>query len=162
MIYIILSRCRRLQQQQNSKKTTKNFFFSLSHSHVVSLSLSLSLSLYNFPGKVNSKRKINFDLGFFIFYFYFFGVNNVSDREIDAESGSTEHKNAQPHCAPKNRSLHRRDLNHRRSRHLLRVQHREQPMGSFLYISLFQLLFGCRENVGNFNNFQDFFLLFDF
>jgi hypothetical protein len=57
---------------------------------------------------------------------------HVSDREIDAQSRPAEHQNAQPHRAPENGPLHRRDSHHRGARYVLRVQHREQPMGSFL------------------------------
>jgi hypothetical protein len=102
--------------------------------------LSFSLS-NNFPGKVNRKenpeRKEKSDLGFFPVQGEY-----VSDRKIDAQSRPAEHQNAQSHRAPENGPLHRRDSHHRRARYVLCVQHREQPMGSFL-IFYFCSPFGC-------------------
>ena len=64
---------------------------------------------------------------------------NVAEREADAKSGPAEHEAPQPHRSPANRPFRRGDPHHRCSRHLLRVQHRPQPMGT-LSLSLSLLL----------------------
>lgn len=60
-------------------------------------------------------------------------VGDVAEqREADAasKSRSTEHQSPQLDGAAENRSLRRGDPHHRRSRHVLRVQHRAQSMGT--------------------------------
>ncbi len=56
----------------------------------------------------------------------------TTEWEANAKSGPTDHQAPQPHRSPTYRPLRRGDPHHRRSRHLLRVQHRPKPMGSSL------------------------------
>ena len=54
---------------------------------------------------------------------------NVSEREADAESGPAKYQASQSHCPATNRPFRGRNSYHCRTCHLLRVQHRPQPMG---------------------------------